>query len=175
MGLVDLEFEAMLSGGHPNSLGRTIEVVDVVLAQPVLLSPLVDCYRSEDAVVRLRTSNALKRITREQPELLVPFIDRLVGDIAEIDQDSTRWTLATLYELLESRMTEPQMQKARAIMQANLDCCNDWIVLNRTMETLAHWALADKRLKSWLLPRLERIATDKRKSVAKKRLKCKAC
>ena len=161
----------MLSGGHPNSLGRTIEVVEKVLAQPALLSELVDCYRSEDAVVRLRTSNALKRITREQPELLVPFIDRLVGEIAEIDQDSTRWTLATLYELLENRMSETQMQKARSIMQANLDRCSDWIVLNRTMETLARWALADKRLKSWLLPRLEHIATDNRKSVAKKAVK----
>lgn len=27
-------FEAMLTGGHPNSLRRTIELVDTVLADP---------------------------------------------------------------------------------------------------------------------------------------------
>jgi hypothetical protein len=33
-------FEEMLTGGHPNSLGRTIEVVDLVLANSVKLSDL---------------------------------------------------------------------------------------------------------------------------------------
>ena len=31
---MNLEFGAMLSGGHPNSLGRTLEVVEIVLAKP---------------------------------------------------------------------------------------------------------------------------------------------
>jgi hypothetical protein len=33
-------FEEMLTGGHPNSLGRTIEVVDIVLSNPARLSDL---------------------------------------------------------------------------------------------------------------------------------------
>ena len=33
-------FEEMLAGGHPNSLGRTVEVVDAVLAKPSRLSEL---------------------------------------------------------------------------------------------------------------------------------------
>lgn len=31
----------MLAGGHPNSLGRTMEVVDVVLAQPEQFEELI--------------------------------------------------------------------------------------------------------------------------------------
>ncbi|GAB4243341.1 MAG: hypothetical protein Tsb0034_21160 [Ekhidna sp.] len=54
-------FEARLSGGHPNSLGNTIEVVDAVLADPSNFEELFDCYQSDDEVVRLRVSNAMKR------------------------------------------------------------------------------------------------------------------
>jgi hypothetical protein len=42
-------FEAMLTGGHPNSLGRTVEVVELVLADRALLGELYACYRSEHA------------------------------------------------------------------------------------------------------------------------------
>ena len=37
-------FEEMLAGGHPNSLGRTIEVADIVLADSKRLSDLYNCY-----------------------------------------------------------------------------------------------------------------------------------
>ncbi len=163
------DLPSMLSGGHPTSLGRTVEVVEMVLARQSLLPRLFDCYRSDDAVVRLRTSNALKRITRAQPDWMVPFIDRLLGEVAAIDQDSTRWTLATLFQLLGSRMSPPQRRQSLEIMQANLDRCGDWIVLNTTMETLTEWARTDSGLRDWLLPRLQRLGGDSRKSVA-----CKA-
>lgn len=54
-------FEEMLKGGHSNSLGRTIEVVDLVLTNPEKLSDLYNCYFSEDEVVRLRILGCLKQ------------------------------------------------------------------------------------------------------------------
>ena len=68
-------FEAKLTGGHPNSLGRTIEVVDTVLADQSKLDELFNCYFSDDEVVRLRTSNALTRVSRKEPEWLTPYIE----------------------------------------------------------------------------------------------------
>ncbi len=168
------DFETMLRGGHPNSLGRTVEVVEMVLANEQWLPLLFDCYRSDDPVVRLRTSNALKRVTREQPAWLLPFVDRLLDEIAAIDQDSTRWTLANLFQLLATRMSPAQRRRATAVMQHNLDTCHDWIVLNRTMETLGEWARDDARLERWLQPRLERLTGDTRKSVARKAVRTMA-
>ncbi len=107
-------FESMLSGGHPNSLGRTLEVVEVVLHDPAALEQLFECYSSADEVVRLRTSSALKRITKAHPEWLIAYIDRLIDDISTIDQASTQWTLATVFGLLEALMTPLQKQKALA-------------------------------------------------------------
>lgn len=166
--------ESMLSGGHPNSLGRTLEVVARVLAAPERLPDLFDCYTSPDEVVRMRVSNALKRISGEQPELLLPWLDHLLGQVSKIEQASAQWTLATIFEKLEFGMSPGQKSGATAVMQANLENCHDWIVLNTTMETLASWARNDARLKTWLLPRLQRLATDKRGSVSRKAVKMTA-
>lgn len=46
-------FESILTGGHPNSLGRTIEVVDIILEKLEKLEELFNCYFSEDEIVRL--------------------------------------------------------------------------------------------------------------------------
>lgn len=164
-------FESMLTGGHPNSLGRTIEVVDIVLADQTKLDELYNCYFSEDEVVRLRTSNALKRVSREQVEWLVPYIDRLTTDIAAIDQASTQWTLANLFDVLARFMTPEQKAAAQAIMQRNLANHNDWIVLNNSMQVLFDWSKQDVALQDWLRPHLARLASDSRKSVAKRATK----
>ncbi len=161
-------FEVQLSGGHPNSLGNTIAVVDQVLGENKHFNELFNCYFSTDEVVRLRVSNAMKRIAKANLELLLPYTDRFLEEISGIDQASTQWTLAQLFLMLERHMTEVQRKQASDIMKHNLANHDDWIVLNQTMETLGRWAKKDAKLANWLLPHLERLASDPRKSVAKK-------
>jgi hypothetical protein len=156
----------LLKGGHPNSLGRTLEAVEQVLAHPDALESLFQCYFSPDEVVRLRVSSAMKRICAVHPEWLVPYIDRLTTEIAAIRQASTQWTLAQLFEALYPYLSPQQRAAARRVMQRNLETWDDWIVLNRTMITLGAWARHDETLRAWLRPRVERLATDPRKSVA---------
>ena len=161
-------FEVMLGGGHSNSLGRTVEVVDLILGDESELEELYQCYFSKDEVVRLRTSNAFKRIWREQPTWLLPYIDRFITSISQIDQDSTRWTIVQLFSELDEHLTDEQREQAKAVLKQNLTGTEDWIVLNHTMQTLGEWATQDTDLKTWLQPHLERLAGDSRKSVAKR-------
>ena len=160
-------FEDRLKGGHPNSLGNTVEVVEEVLAEPSYFNELFECYFSDDEVVRLRVSNAMKRICRAEKPILVPYIDRLLDEISQIDQASTKWTLANLFALLQKDMTTEHLAKAKTIMKDNLAHHNDWIVLNNTMETLGTWAKKDEELKKWIIPHLERLEKDERNSVRK--------
>lgn len=164
-------FEEMLTGGHPNSLGRTVEVVAQVLAAPDRFSELFDCYASRDDVVRLRTSSAMKRIERERHDLLVPYIDRFIEEIGDLDQASAQWTLAQLFDRLLPDLDAAQKRSATALMQRNLAQHDDWIVLNTTIETLSKWAKDDSALRAWLRPQLERLRMDRRKSVAKRAAK----
>ena len=156
----------MLSGGHPNSLGRTVEVVDAVLADRSRLDDLYRCYFSVDEVVRLRVSSAMKRVTTQHPDWTMDFIEGLQSEVAAIDQASTQWTLALLFDLLVDLLSSQQHARAVEIMQGNLAQHSDWIVLNNAMKVLGKWADADAALAAWLLPHARRLATDERKSVA---------
>lgn len=159
------QFEKMLSGGHPNSLGRTVEVVEIVLADRALLADLLACYLSEDEVVRLRVSSAIKRVTIAQPEWTMDYIDTLQSDVAAIDQASAQWTLALLFDLLVERLSPTQHARAIEIMQNNLEHHSDWIVLNNSMKVLGSWAQSDEALRRWLRPHARRLSADGRKSV----------
>ncbi|MFD0916454.1 hypothetical protein ACFQ14_08550 [Pseudahrensia aquimaris] len=160
------EFEDMLTGGHSNSLGRTLEVVDAVLADRSRHRDLYQCYFSEDEVVRLRVSNAMKRVTIEHPDWAMDFMDGLQSDVAAIDQASTQWTLALLFDLTRDLLSDEQKSRAIEIMQRNLANHDDWIVLNNSMKVLAKWSVDQPELGAWLKPHLQRHSHDARKSVS---------
>ena len=159
-------FEAMLTGGHPNSLGRTVDVVEAVLATPARLAELYDCYGSADEVVRLRVSSAMKRVQAARPDLVVPYFDRLIDEIGALDQASAQWTLAILFQVGAPDMTADQFARAKALVQRNLAEHQDWIVLNTSIDVLVGWAREDAALRAWLGPHLQRLRRDGRKSVS---------
>ena len=123
-------FEELLTGGHPNSLGTTESVAQSVL----------------DEVVRLRTSGAIKRVCKAQPNWLVSYIDRVLTEVSKIDQASMQWTLAIVFDELADRMSNKQRTSALKVMKANLERHDDWIVLMTTMDTRERWAKADAKL-----------------------------
>jgi len=133
-------FEVRLKGGHPNSLGNTVEIVNEVLEENERINELFNCYFSSDEIVRLRTSNAMKRICQAKKPILGSYIDRFLIEIAQIDQTSTQWTLSQLFGMLERDMTGKQIGQAKKIMKNNLAQHNDWIVHNQTMDTLTKLA-----------------------------------
>lgn len=161
-------FEHMLTGGHPNSLGRTEEVVDLVLGDEARMAELFACYQSADEVVRLRTSSAMKRVQAARPDLIVPYYDRLIEEIGALDQASAQWTLAILFDVGRGDMTDQQLERAKGIVKQNLAEHHDWIVLNTSMDVLTRWARDDNSLRGWLTPHLERLSRDSRKSVSKR-------
>lgn len=164
-------FETRLSGGHPNSLGNTIEVVNDILKDKSKLEELYRCYFSTDEIVRLRVSNAMKRVAKAHPDWLVPYLDKFISEISKINQPSTQWTLAQLFMLLDKDLTPKQKAAAIDILKRNLTAMNDWIVLNFTMEALTRWAKDDEELMKWLKPHLEKLAKDPRNSVKRRAAK----
>ena len=161
-------FEDMLTGGHPNSLGRTIDVVESVLTDDTRIAELFACYQSADEVVRLRVSNALRRVQAERPDLIVPLIDPLIEQIGALDQPSAQWTLPKLFEGADSQMSPDQKRAALDLVKRNLANHDDWIVLNNSIDYLALRAARDPGLNAWLIPHLERLSSETRKSVAKR-------
>jgi hypothetical protein len=56
-----------------------------------LLDELFACLGNADDIVRMRAADALEKVCREHPEWLVPYADRLLSDVAGIDQPSVHW------------------------------------------------------------------------------------
>lgn len=160
-------FEKKLSGGHPNSLGNTEEVVAEILKDTNKLEELYKCYFSQDEVVRLRTSSCWKRVAKYNIQLFLSFLDRFIEQISTINQPSTKWTLAILFEYSSEYMNESQKAKAIEIIMNNLEKEKDWIVRKNSMDTLGFWALNDAKLRTRLIPVLNELKNDPKKVVPK--------
>lgn len=165
------KFRAMLTGGHPNSLGRTLEVVEAVLASPDRMKELYQCYFSDDEIVRLRTSSSVKRVFHEHPDWFVDYADRLLTEITQIDQPSTKWTLAQLWLEHRKRLSPAQKQAAADNLVKVLFEEDDWIALNMSMKTLERFVKDDPSLNARIADRTREIAHDPRRSVSKGALK----
>lgn len=160
-------FVDMLAEGKPNTLGRTVEVAEIVMKDKSKLQELYDSYFQENEWVRLRASNAFKRVFRENPAWFEPWIDGFITEVAKIDQPSTQWTLAQLCLEGQKFMSDEQIQKATTVFEKNLKETDDWIVLNATMKTLGTWAKNDEGLKKRLIPELKRLLKDPHNSVVR--------
>ena len=162
----------MLAGGHRNSLGRTEEVVELVVKDRLRLGELFACLKSSDGVVRMRAGDALEKVCRGRAAWFVQYADALLGEIARLDQPSVQWHTAQMLQHLRPHLTDEQRPLAIGLLESYLSQSNDWIVLNVSMGVLADWARSDSALARRLVAQLERLRTDPRKSVAKRASKC---
>jgi HEAT repeat protein len=164
-----MRFDQRLRGGSPRSLGATAEVVTEVLADPDRLAELFECVLDDDEVVRMRAGDALEKVTRQRPDWLVPYLDRLLTEIAAIQQPSVRWHLAQI--LGEVPLDAGQRRRAVRLLEDTLAEATDWIVLTCTMTALTTVALdgADPDgVRDRLAAALRRRVRDPRPAVAKR-------
>ena len=170
------DFETMLTGGHPNSLGRTVEVVQIILDAPERMGELLDTYDSPNDVVRLRISNAVKRIERANQPLILAHLDTFFDRVIELPtlgaQASAQWTIAQICLAVTPRLTAQQYQRAKTHMMANLDTMNDWIVPGPNHDNTDRMGQNRCGLKKMAAPQGGNRTHDIRPSVAKRAKKC---
>ncbi len=131
------------AGGHANSLGRSGEVVAVVLADRSQLDELYACLFDDDAWVRMRAADALEKVCREHPRWFRPYLPRLLEEMARIEQPTVQWHLAQM--LGEIELTDAETRRAIEILTGFLERSDvDWIVAANAMRTLAlFWERGD--------------------------------
>jgi len=152
--------------GNTNSLGRTEEVVAVILKNPQRVNELFDGFYQDDEWVRLRVNSALKRLWRHDKTLVQPFVTRWTKEVAHIEQPSINWTFAQLVEECPELFTDKEIDSALSTIKQYLTHSSDWIVLNSSIQTLSKRAKDDTALRTWLMPQLKKLTTHDKKSVA---------
>ena len=143
-----------LAGGDRRSLGAAEAVASEVLRHNERFSELFDAMAHDDAVVRMRASDAVEKLTRARPDLLVPFRKRLIDEIGEIDQHEVRWHVAQM--LARIRLDAKDRSRAIALLERYLKD-DSAIVVASAMSAIGDFCLEDHHLRRRMTPVLERL------------------
>lgn len=154
-------------GGKKNTLGRAEEVLQIVVNDHSRLDELYQCLFDDDAWVRMRAVDTLEKVCRVHPDWLEPYVERLLGEVAAIDQASIQWHLAEFFT--EINFSPDQRERAIKIMKRNISSKDaDWIVASNTMGALAKFVADNILPASELIPLLKIQQTHHSKAVVKR-------
>ena len=161
-------FADMLTvGGKKNSLGRAEEIVQIVLADQSRLEELYRCLFEDNAWVRMRAVDALEKVCRVHTEWLKPYVEKLLTDVAAIDQPSIQWHLAQMFREID--LSRDERRRAIDLMKHTISSVNvDWIVSSNTMETLAAYTTEEVLPAAEVVPLLEVQQTHHSNAVVKR-------
>jgi HEAT repeat protein len=98
----------LLQGGDRRTIGRSDQVAAIVSKAPERFPELIAGLWSEDPLVRMRAADAAEKVTRKNPELLLPYKEELLGLMAETTQQELRWHLAAMVPRLALSANERQ-------------------------------------------------------------------
>ncbi len=159
-----------LAGGGRRSIGRSDEVVSDVLEDPTLFDAVFGSMLNEDPLIRMRSADAVEKITAEYPEYLPPYKEKLIQQVAGTEQQEVRWHVAQMLPRLSLTWEERAV-----VLSILLDYLNDESRFVRTfcMQALADLAEKDPSLRPRvidLLTHLIKAGTPAMKSRGRKLL-----
>ena len=85
-----------LKEGDLRSIGKSPEIVKIVLKNHSIFKTVVHGMCHEDPGVRMRASDAAEKITRTLPELLGPYKEYLLDEVLSQSQQEVRWHAAQM-------------------------------------------------------------------------------
>ena len=152
-----------LIGGDRRSLGAADAVASDVLRNNERFGELFEAMLHEDSVVRMRASDAVEKLTRARPDLLVPYRKRLIDEVGRIGQREVRWHVAQM--LPRIRLDVKDRSRAIALLESYLDE-ESAIVVASAISALGDYALEDARLRRRITPTLERLSRSESPAIA---------
>ena len=144
-----------LQGGDRRSIGKVDEVVDQVLRSGFLFEELIDGMLVDDPLIRMRSADAVEKITRLKPEWLKPYKKTLI-QLADISsQQEVRWHMA---QILPRLSLDPG--EKIAVVDILYSYLNDKskIVVTFALQSLTDFAVDDINLKPRVIGVLEEFA-----------------
>jgi hypothetical protein len=111
-------FLRQLKGGDRRSIGAVPEVVRQVMADPGLFPVLFDGMSDPDPLVRMRSADAIEKITARRMEYLSPYKKRLIQLAGTAQQQEVRWHVAQLLSRL--KLSRPERRRVVDILSSYL-------------------------------------------------------
>jgi hypothetical protein len=143
-----------LEGGDRRSIGRANEVVADVIGDPSFFEVVFNGMLCDDPLIRMRCSDAVEKITAKHPEYLQPYKEKLIRQVAKIEQQEVRWHVAQMVPRLH--LDQDERATVLEILHEYLNDKSN-IVKTFSMQALADLAEKDASLRSQVIPLLEEI------------------
>ncbi len=131
-----------LVGGDFRSIGKSNVVVRAVIRNPQLFSGLFAGLLQKDPIIRMRTADAVEKITSRKPELLQRYKKQILNRISLIEQQEVQWHVAQMIPRLALSRTE--VQKALSVLHNYLHSTNSNIVRVMSLQAFTDLALQGK-------------------------------
>lgn len=130
----------LLSVGDLRTTGASEEVIKQVVSNPKLFGDVVNAILVDNPGVRMRASDVVEKITRDNPEWLKPYKNQILTKIARIDQKEVRWHVAQILPRLD--LTKRERGQVYELMQFYLEDESS-IVKTFAMQALTDIAIQD--------------------------------
>jgi hypothetical protein len=143
-----------LEGGDRRSIGRVNEVIAQVRDDPSLFDALFRGMLCDDPVVRMRSADAVEKISAERPHLLQAYKSELIQQVAQSGQQEVRWHVAQMLPRLD--MDVEERETAVGILLHYIDD-DSKIVKTFSMQALADLAQTDASLRPRVVPLLKKL------------------
>ena len=145
-----------LKGGDLRSIGRADEVVLDILRSPSLFGEVFGGMLNDDPLIRMRSADALEKISSKHPEYLQPFKTRLINEVTKIKQQEVRWHVAQMFSRLE--IDDRERDRIIKILLSYFDTSESKIVKTFSMQTLADFAERDEAIRPQIIKILKNLA-----------------
>jgi hypothetical protein len=144
----------MLEGGDRRSIGRSNEVVALVLDEPELFKVLIDGMKLEHPLVAMRCADAAEKVTVLHPEYLQPYRRMLIDELSKAEQKEVRWHVAAMLPRLPLNKAE-----RHRVFNLLLAYTNDRssIVKTLAMQGLFDLSLGDEKLQPLARQHIEEL------------------
>jgi len=144
-----------LRGGDLRSIGRAEEVVQDILRSPSLFGEVFDGMLNDDPLIRMRSADALEKVSSKHPEYLKPYKERLISEVSKIKQQEVRWHVAQMFSRLE--INDRERDRIIKILLSYIDTSESKIVKTFSMQTLADLAKRDEAIRPQIIKILKNL------------------
>lgn len=134
------KIEKLLSIGDLRTVGKSEEVIKLVLANPGLFDNVVNSILSDNSGTRMRAADVVEKISIDHPDWLKPYKKLFLSEIVDIDQKEVKWHIAQI--LPRFRLTQREREKVFNLMFNYLDDKSQ-IVKTFAMQALTDIAMQD--------------------------------
>jgi len=144
-----------LKGGDLRSIGKADEVVQDILKNPLLFKEVFEGMVDDDPVIRMRSADAIEKVSAKHPEYLQPFKNRLINEASKIQQQEVRWHVAQMFSYI--KISNKERNKIMEILLSYIDKDKSKIVKTFSMQTLADYAAEDVAVRTQVIKEIEKM------------------